>query len=196
MELLFATTNRNKVLSVARVLSRYGIRVIHEPLDIPEIQHPTAAGVAREKARYACQRLERPVMVIDSAFHIPLLNGFPGTNVKWATQQIGLEGYLRLLSPWDTPLLRAGIFEDALAFAEPSADTVKAFNRRVYGHLATEARGDPDHPQAKSPLWRLFIPYRWTKTLAEMNDEELDRHRRETSVERLYDEFARWFVSK
>jgi len=192
MRLLFATTNANKIPGPARALAPFGIEVAQLPLDIPELQAETAEAVAGEKALWARARADEPVIVIDSALHIPALNGFPGPYVKWATKQLGLEGYLRLMSHLPSPEQRTCWFEDALACAVNAAEPPKIFIRRAYGRLATEIRGD-DVRQAKSAVWKLFIPLGCGQTLAEMTPEELDRHR--STVGDFYREFGEWFVA-
>ncbi len=193
MKLLFATTNANKVPGPAKAVAPFGIELVHAPLDIPELQAETAAEVAREKARWAFARLGQPVMVIDSAFHIDMLGGFPGINVKWVTRQIGPEGYLRLMAPWQAPGQRRCRFEDALACAVDASAEPRIFVRRAFGRLAGEVRG-PDRPDAKSPVWRLFIPEGFDLTVAEMTAEQLARHR--AGIKDVYEDFARWFASR
>jgi len=192
MRLLFATTNPNKIPGVARALTPYGIEVVQLPLDIPELQAETAETVAGDKALWARSRVDEPVMVIDSALHIPALNGFPGPNVKWATKQLGLEGYLRLMSHLPRPEQRACWFEDALACVLNAGEKPKIFIRRALGRLAAEIRGG-DNREAKSAIWKLFIPSGHDRTFAEMTGEELVRYR--ATVDDFYREFGAWFVS-
>jgi len=192
MKLHFATTNSGKLPSAIRVFARYGIEVVQADIDIPEIQAETADAVAREKARYAAERLGGQVIVVDSAFHIRALNGFPGTNVKWTTKQIGLEGYLRLMAHLPEPERRVCWFEDAIASA-PSRPTVIV--RQTSGTLADAIRG-LDRPGQKSPLWRLFIPDGGSGlTLAEMKPESLEDFRRRASSERAYESMAEWIAA-
>jgi non-canonical purine NTP pyrophosphatase (RdgB/HAM1 family) len=192
MKLYFATTNQGKLPSAIRVFARHGIEVVQADIDIPEIQAETAEAVAREKARYAAERLGGQVIVVDSAFHIAALNGFPGTNVKWATKQIGLDGYLRLMAHLPEPEQRGCWFEDAIASA-PYRPTVIV--RQTAGTLAKAASG-PDRPGQKSPLWRLFVPEGGNGlTLAEMKPEDLEEFRQRASSERAYESMAEWIAA-
>jgi XTP/dITP diphosphohydrolase len=193
---IFVTGNKNKVVSVARVLAEFGIEVVHGTADAPEIQAERVADVAAAKAQWASNAYfgERPVMVIDSGFVIHALNGFPGPNVKWATRQIGLDGYLRLMAPWQHPDERFCVFEDVIACVMHGEEP-KLFTRTVHGRLALEPRG-ADRAEAKSPLWKLFIPEGFTKTLAEMSEAELMVHRQAPETERVYREFAEWFLAQ
>ena len=194
MKLLFATTNKNKVPSVSRVLERYGIEVEQYDIDIPELQAESAVEIAAAKARWAFDKIGKPLMVIDSAFHIEKLKGFPGPNVKWATKQLGLEGYLRLLALWNGEADRKCFFEDALAYMDGENNGPRIFRRRALGHLAEKVRGIAT-PEEKSPLWRLFIPEGHEKTLAEMLPDELRSHRSDPDIERPYQELGLYLVS-
>lgn len=197
-EIIFVTTNKGKVPNAKKILDQYGINVIPLAYALPEIQAKCAGEVAKAKAKAAVRLFERgSVIVVDSAFHIQALSGFPGTNVKAVTEQLGLEGYLKLLGPDPKTRiepLRACYFEDALAFAE-STNNIKVFVRRIPGELAVEPRGE-DSNLAKSALWKLFIPKGWEVTLAEMTPKQLADHRSEHSVEKLYHELGQWLATR
>lgn len=194
MKLFFATTNANKVPGAAQALAPFGIEVVQRWLDIPELQAETAAEVAAAKVKYAFSHVAEPVMVIDSAFHIPALGGekgFPGPNVKWAARQLGPGGFLRLMSHLPDPANRVCWFEDALACARHADEPVRVFTRRVMGTLAPAVSASPAQPWAKSVMWRVFIPDGFACTLADMSPEEFAVHR--ASVRSYYEDFGRWF---
>jgi XTP/dITP diphosphohydrolase len=190
MKLLFATGNPGKVITPQKELAKYGIEVVPVDLGIVEIQAETAVVIARHKAVTAWRKLQRgsskpfegnPVLANDAAFHIDGLGGFPGPYVAPVTQAIGLDGYVRLMTGVED---RRCEFSDAWAvFSGTRVSTILStaswtFERRVKGRLAA-ASYPYDHPQQKSPLWRLFIPEGFDKTLAEMTDEDLTEHRRD-----------------
>lgn len=182
LRLQFATSNAAKVSSVARVLGGYGIEVIRLDVDLPELQAESAEEIAVGKVRAAYAIAKAPVMVIDSAFHIDVLRGFPSTNVKWATKQIGIRGYLDLL--WCYPdAARACTFVDALAYMDEWHPQPLVLTRRERGRLAETERGTL-RPAFKSPLATVFIPDGETKTLAEMSEDELSTYRSKPHMER------------
>lgn len=194
MKLLFATGNPGKVVSPKRELAKFGIELDQvTAFDIKEIQADSAIEVAMYKASQAWQIARLPVMANDSGFHVEALGGFPGVYVKPVTEAIGLDGYLRLLSPWPILAERCCRFVDAWAvvFAEPSEglDGLMIFQREVKGRLALQPRGQ-DGSDQKSVLWKLFIPDGWDKTLAEMTEEELAAYRSHFS--NIYAEIAAW----
>jgi XTP/dITP diphosphohydrolase len=181
LKLFFVTSNSAKVASVARVLAGYGIVVVRLDVDLPELQAETAQEIAVGKARAAYAMVKAPVMVIDSAFHVDVLGGFPGTNVKWATKQIGVRGYLDLL--WCYPdAARACTFVDALAYMDSFHAQPLVLTRRERGRVAETERGTL-RMAFKSPLATVFIPDGETKTLAEMSDAELEAYRSKPHME-------------
>ncbi len=181
LKLSFATSNAAKVTSVARVLGGYGIEVVRLDVDLPELQAESAEEIAVGKVRAAYAIAKAPVMVIDSAFHIDVLGGFPGTNVKWATKQLGIRGYLDLL--WCYPdAARACTFVDALAYMDALHPQPLVLTRRERGRVAETERGTL-RPAFKSPLATVFIPDGEHKTLAEMADDELSAYRSKHHME-------------
>ena len=182
LKLFFATSNAAKVTSVARVLGGRGIEVVRLDVDLPELQAESAAEIAVGKARAAYEVTKAPVIVIDSAFHIASLGGFPGTYVKWATQQIGVSGYLDLLARYTADSARACTFVDALAYMDASHAKPLVLLRNEHGRVAKEPLGTL-RPAFKSPLATVFIPDGESKTLAEMTDEELAAYRSRSRME-------------
>jgi XTP/dITP diphosphohydrolase len=177
------------VITPQKELAKYGIEVVPVDLGIVEIQAETAGEVVYRKAVAAWDKVRQhpklmfttgSVMANDAALYIPAWGGFPGPYVSPVTKAIGLDGYVRLMAGIDD---RRCEFSDAWAVVRGpdgigSEIRVMAFERRVKGRLA-RSPSLCDHPQQKSPLWRLFIPEGFDKTLAEMTDEELTEHRRD-----------------
>ena len=77
-ELLFATTNTGKVASLQRTFDRAGmaVKVVPKAFDLIEEQADDALQVAESKARQAFALAGEPLVVDDSAFHIPTIPPF------------------------------------------------------------------------------------------------------------------------
>jgi len=194
MRLLFATTNEKKVVSVARVLSTYGITVERRSLDLVEPQGRTAAEVSRAKVLQAFQITSEPVMVMDGALFIAALDGFPGPYVKDVTAQIGTEGYMRLLSHLPMARDRTARFDDAISYMdERSAHAPVTFVRSEHGTVPLYASGNNVR---KSLVERIFVPEGYSKTLADMDDAEFTAYRTNPRVESFYHTFARTLISR
>lgn len=192
MKIFFATSNAAKVTSVARVLGSYGIEVGRADIDLPELQAETAKAVAAPKAIAAFAAIKAPVIVVDSALHIDALGGFPGTYVKWATKQLGLQGYLDLLARHASPEARTCRFVDALAYMDGMWEQPQIFVREERGRIALAPAGDP--AGHKSPTATVFIPEGCDKTIAEMSAEEFTAYRTRPSTEGFYRELAGWLT--
>jgi XTP/dITP diphosphohydrolase len=91
--------------------------------------------IAREKARYAYERLSRPLIVDDTGFCISALAGFPGPYAAYVLDTIGIAGILRLMEGEKD---RSAWFETAIAFAD--ADGIRVFRGRIDGKIV-DARG-------------------------------------------------------
>jgi XTP/dITP diphosphohydrolase len=195
MKLIFATGNPGKVISPKKELAKFGIELEQRDLGLPEIQADHAGTVAAYKAIHAYKSTQPTAVIVDdAALHIKALNGFPGPYVKPVVKQLGLEGLLRLMAPWTRREDRSCVFVDAWAIVmfDPEGGGgywIETFIREIGGELATEPRG-PDKPGQKSVLWKLFMPYGWDKTLAEMTEDELAEHR--SLFGSIYEEIAAW----
>lgn len=159
---MLVTGNRNKLIEAERLL---GFRPPARELDLPEIQELDLHTVLRAKAEAAWQRLQRPLVVDDTAFELAAMNGFPGPLVKWMLKRLGAEGLAR----------------SALALGEAGATARCALLYRdrqrevvaegvTYGRVVAGARGDNGF--GWDPI---FLPDGHRRTYAEMTDEEKDR---------------------
>ena len=74
----FITGNEHKVIEAENIFKLFGVELEHIDLGYMEPQG-TLEDVARFGAKYACQELNRSVIVEDAGLFIRALNGFPGT---------------------------------------------------------------------------------------------------------------------
>lgn len=192
MKLFFATTNDGKVTSVRRVFAQYGIEIEQAKLDIIETQANDVISIAMHKALEAREILDHPVIAVDSGFFIPKLLGFPGPYIAPVTKCIGVEGYLRLMDPWQDAVDRTAYFEDAIVLSESMRNTI-VVSRHVWGTLALKA-GTGSGGTGKSVIDRIFIPKGETKVLCDMTSEELHRFRSRPETEQVYHDLARRYL--
>ncbi|MDH7594223.1 MAG: RdgB/HAM1 family non-canonical purine NTP pyrophosphatase [Methanomicrobiales archaeon] len=129
MKLAIVTGNPGKVREI-ELFFRNKLEVEHVPLTCPEFRDPDVSKIAMEKARYAFQQLNRPLIVDDTAFYIEALNGFPGPCAAYVLDTIGIEGILTLMKGGEN---RRASFETAVAFADESG--IKVFTGRVNGTI-------------------------------------------------------------
>jgi len=160
-EIRFVTTNVNKFNEAKDILSEYGIKLIHVPADITEIQSTNLVDIVIYKVMEAVKIVNPPLIVEDTGLFINALNGFPGPYASYVYNTLGLSKILSLLR--DTSDRSASfIAVGALVFRE---NMFKIFRARVDGHISTDIRGNKGF--GYDPI---FIPTGSTRTFAEMGE--------------------------
>ncbi|MHB1830605.1 MAG: RdgB/HAM1 family non-canonical purine NTP pyrophosphatase [Candidatus Micrarchaeaceae archaeon] len=159
MEVLFATSNKNKVKEVSGIM---GFTVKSRDMDLEEIQSASVEEVAKHKVLNAFSKLECPVIAEDTGLFIDGLDGFPGPLVKWATKGLGYEGICRIV---DKCANRNAYAETCVAFYD--GKSLKAFTGRIHGTIAMRPKGN-----GKFGWDHIFIPKGHRKTFAEMATKE------------------------
>lgn len=193
MKVHYATQNKAKVSSLQRVLSKYGIEVVHSDIDLSlaEPRIDDLQVIAGEKAVTAFQRVDQPVVVLDSGCYISSLNGFPGVFVNHALKTIGLEGILRLLKGKS----RECEFRDCLAYLDKKLEQPLFFESSVGGVLSESPRGEVNQ-YSWSVLARVFVPAGEQKSLAEMTQDKYLAWSRKHHHNSYASKFAEWFLEQ
>ena len=175
MEILFATSNQNKVREAAKIGAEYGVSFKQISLLYPEVRAESVAEVALEGARYVHNQINHPVLVEDSGLFIDELNGFPGPYSAYVFHKIGCQGILDLLKDCKH---RKARFISAVGYA--SGDELKVFEGVCEGEIAFGVFGEKGF--GYDPI---FIPDGFEKTFAQdEKNKHLVSHRR-ISVEEL-----------
>jgi inosine triphosphate pyrophosphatase len=159
VNLTFITGNVDKVALVEKLL---GLQLKQLSMDLPETQSLDVLQVAHDKARAAYTSLGSPVLVQDTSLVCHALGKLPGPFIKSFLQELGNDGICRLLNSFDDRSARA---EVCYAVCDESDTTT--FYASVNGFIADEPRGS--YGFGWDPI---FISADWTKTWAEMTDEE------------------------
>ncbi|MCG7854482.1 MAG: RdgB/HAM1 family non-canonical purine NTP pyrophosphatase [Methanoregulaceae archaeon] len=129
MKIAVVTSNPHKAAEIAAFFGS-AVAVEHIRMEIPEYRHPDVGEIARQKAEYAYQALDRPLMVDDTAFCIRALRGFPGPYAAYVLDTIGNDGILKLM---DGVFDRSAYFETAIACA--TRDGITVFRGRIDGMI-------------------------------------------------------------
>jgi XTP/dITP diphosphohydrolase len=172
MEVLFATSNKNKVTESNEVGKNYGITFTQIHLLYPEIRSDSVAEVAKDGAEYVYTKISKPLIVEDSGLFIKALNDFPGAYSRFVFDKIGNKGILRLM---DGVSDREARFVSAVAYVSsaeklpsflaaenmPNPETT-IFEGVVEGKITLEERGDKGF--GYDPI---FQPKGYVKTFAE-----------------------------
>jgi XTP/dITP diphosphohydrolase len=187
MEIVFVTTNRNKIASLERALAPFGVTLRPHDLELPEPQVADIRAIAEHKARAAYEALKVPLVVQDTGFFMDATPGFPGAFVKFAKATLGVEGFLKLARGES----RVCAFRECLIYHDGT--DLHPFESHVPGTLAEAPSGT--YIADRTELWNIFIPEGFTKTLGEMDESELAqwRTRRPKNWSAL---FAEWFSTR
>lgn len=188
-QIYFATKNKGKVVSIGNVLSKYGIEVVHVPIDLPEPRSDELRTIAKEKVLFAHETIKKPCIALDAGFYIHSLNGFPKAFVNFALETIGLEGILKLVE--GKP--RGCEFRNCIAYFDGSLSEPLYFESENNGVLAEAQRGVP-RDYLWSPLGTIFIPSGRVKTLAEMTREDYLAWRLERDKVSAIVKLAEWLA--
>lgn len=140
-QITFVTGNNLKFQVASDIFSPYGIELIQEKIDVPEIQAETTEEVACFSAKFAANKLNKPVIVNDSGFYINALNGFPGVYTKDINKKFNSKNLLDLMADYDDRSVR---ISDVTAFCLPNNEPV-CFSCNLKGELLQESQGN--YPQ-------------------------------------------------
>jgi len=167
-DFLFVTSNLGKLREAEAVLGR---ALEHRALDLDEIQSLDLHEIVRDKAARAWQRLQRPVLVEDTALELDGLGGFPGPLVRWLLASVGPAGICRIVACFGD----RGATARCLVCATDGGTELLG-EGVVHGRIAAEPRGRGGFGWDTA-----FIPDEGDgRTYGEMSDDEKNRisHRR------------------
>lgn len=148
--IILLTSNARKVDSMRAALFGLPIRLRVKNIWLPEIQSEDTGEVAGFAAQFGANKLNAPVIKMDSGFRVDVLGGFPGALVHIVSEKIGPVKFLKFLKQISN---RDAQIESSIAFCAPGKKPL-IFKGRCYGRVVnslTISRG--------SFIDQLFIPY-------------------------------------
>lgn len=190
-QIFFATTNKGKVNSIASVLSKFNIKVVQKPLEIPEIRNENLKDIAIHKVLYAFENIKKPVIALDAGFYVHSIGGFPKMYVNFVLKTIGVNGILKLVENQD----KSCEFRNCLAFFDETLKEPVVFEGSVKGKLSDKLKGYKQD-YFWSDLFFVFMPEGKDKTLAEMTPEEYYKWREKLYASSYLTKFAKWFSER
>ncbi|MFH1456473.1 MAG: non-canonical purine NTP pyrophosphatase [archaeon] len=182
-------------------------------LYLPE-RESTAPLISESKAKMAYKKLDKPVITVDGAFYVPMLENYPGVHCNIALKSQGVEGILEMLEDKKFPTHHGTVnlnlpqqdnflelaqhnsrfcyFVDALSYMDERLQKPITFVAIHDGYVSYEPRGIK--PQwAWSDLWKIFQPTYSKKTLAEMDKTEFQEYQKVSpSCFQLFKEWQDW----
>ena len=184
-KIIFVTSNKGKIASAQKKLK--DIKLDSYNYDLDEPRSDDVKVIAEHKVREAYSVVKEPCIALDAGFFIEELNGFPKAYVNFALDTIGIDGILKLMENVEN---RKCAFKECLAYFD--GESLLTFDGNIEGTISEEKRG-LDRDKKWSDLWYIFIPHGYTKTLAEMTDEERSNRKSSKHNINAIDEFNNYY---
>lgn len=185
----FATTNQWKFTRAKDYFAMHNIVIDLCHIEIPELRSEDVCEVAKEKARFAFEKLQKPVFILDAGLYIKALHGFPTTYVKFAEKYIGSEGIIKLMKGEKD---RSWEFPHAVYYID--AQKEKSFVGTLKGSISNKPA-----LVKKNKFGRfndIMIPQEHNKSFAEMSDQEIKNYEANVWSPTVYSEFIRWIKNR
>ena len=189
-EIVFVTHNKGKIASAKRHLKNVNFKVFEYELDEP--RSDDIKYISKAKVMEAYEVVKKPCISLDAGFFIEELEGFPRAYVNFALGTIGIDGILKLMEGKEN---RKCEFSECLSYYD--GKDLYQFSGYDKGKLSTKILGN-DSNKKWSDLWYVYIPEGYTKTLAQMSDEEreLRKIKKSDYAVSSMEVFAKWYKEK
>jgi len=134
--LIFVTGNEKKCREAQAGFQLHGVSLSFQKITLDEIQHHTPAEIAKRKAHDAFLQLQRPLIVNDTAWNIPALNGFPGAYMKDIADWFTPDDFIALLARHSD---RRICVIETVVYKDDVIEQV--FQKEFWGEVAQTPRG-------------------------------------------------------
>ena len=181
-KIYFSTGNERKIIEARAACDLFGIEVVPIELHFNEIQSHDPIAISEQKVEDAYTLAGKSAIVVaDTSWSIPSLNGFPGGYMKDIAEWFNPEDFINLLSDKED---RTIIFRESIVYKDETE--VKLFSKEYTGVVSNSPRGTSGNSFDKVAEFN-------GKTFAENQDQDQTSHRPEDYV---WYEFAKWFSEK
>ena len=160
MRIRFYSSNPAKIEEAIQVFADYAIDLSVHHYEFTEIQDLHHERVVLNKINQLPYSDSDVCIVDDTGLYVAAYANFPGIMSKFIYETLGYDAFLRL---FPEGVSREGFFRALVAVKIGS--TIKVFEGKCDGYLATSVRGSADDGRLYEPL---FIPKGKNLTLAEM----------------------------
>ena len=175
--ILFATTNDRKIREARAACKQFDINVKQVKLDIDEIQSHNPQIIAKRKAQTAYSLIQKPVVITDTYWNIPALQGFPGGYMKDVAKWFKPEDFLNLVK--NKPDKRIS-FTESIVYKDKTR--TKIFSKGFWGVFSDKSKGSGNSIEQVAK----FNGY----TLGERRDQGKLSH---DPKDYIWFEFAEWY---
>ncbi|MFH1239858.1 MAG: non-canonical purine NTP pyrophosphatase [Candidatus Diapherotrites archaeon] len=183
---IFVSKNRYKFEEMNNLLSKYGISLSMNNLEVPENAEGTITDVAIDKAKKAYALVKKPLIIEDTGVFFDDYNDFPGINAKRAYLQLGFTGLLALAKATKT---KKAHFTTVVCYIW-GPNKYKTFVGKMSGTLLTKLSGKE---KDVLPYEKFFVPEGHKKSLSHITREEKNKfsHRAKAT-----EKFGKWYAQK
>lgn len=178
IKIYYVTGNKYKLKHALEYTKDFDLQIEGKNLDIEEIQSHDIEKVVEHKAIQAWNILKKPLVVSDSGWEIPALNGFPGSYMNDINKWFTAKDFVNLMSGKSDRT----IFLNHLIAAVRNGK-VKIFVERTKGVIVDEPRGEG------SALDQVVIMEGSDKTIAENQEKGL----LSTNGEEMWKKISKYF---
>jgi XTP/dITP diphosphohydrolase len=140
---VYLTTNINKIEEIKFHFGRYDMEVsVEKPnFEILEIQGTDCLEVAKYSAKYAAEKIQKPVVKSDTGVYIDVLGGLPGCYNSYFAKQIGHEKLIKMINSIREEGKEVRIrLQHCFAYCEPGQEPV-GFEGGSEGTVAIKCEG-------------------------------------------------------
>ncbi len=137
VNIAFATRNARKLGEAALGCHLFGVSIAQVSVEFQEIQSNDPVEIALHKSREAFNQVRTPVVVADTYWAIPALNGFPGAYMKEVTRWFGPQDFVNLLRPYRDKRL---CFTETVVYRDAGQHQV--FSGVYWGVVSSMPRGE------------------------------------------------------
>jgi len=183
-KIIIATGNISKFLGAKEKLKPYKINIIMRNLNIIEPQEENIEKVAMYKVNAAYEIVKSPVIVSDTGWSIPGLNGFPGPFMHYISDWFSGSDLARLLEGVEN---RTVLMQNVASFRNDAG--IKIFTSIRKGFLL-------DKPTGKGVAIDQLASFRSDgKSIAECNESNINRYDYEIT-DSIWTQFGTWYNQK
>lgn len=137
MNILFATRNARKLGEARLGCQLFGVTIEQAEAVFQEMQSQDPVEIALHKSEQAFDQLGQPVVVADTFWAIPALNGFPGAYMKEVTRWFRPQDFTNLLQPYADKRI---CFTETIVYRNEHQHRI--FSREYWGVVSSTPRGD------------------------------------------------------
>lgn len=178
--LYFITGNERKVGEAKLACDPIGIEVIQKKVKLNEIQSNNPKEVSRNKATEAYKIIGEPLVVTDTFWDIPALNGFPGAYMSDVVGWFNDTDFINLMKNKKDKTIK---FSENITYID--SDGIKEFSKEFTGSIVQSPRGNGNS----------------IENVAEFNGVTLGERREQGGYSHppedyVWIEFANWYIKK